>query len=55
MFFFVFFFAEGKSIPTELRNEEAALRRQIDLEDENTAGKWYYALSFFVFFFVFFL
>ncbi|KAI9107154.1 hypothetical protein K1719_021763 [Acacia pycnantha] len=28
---------EGKSIPTELRNEEAALRREIDLEDENTA------------------
>ncbi|CAL5201496.1 unnamed protein product [Lathyrus oleraceus] len=28
---------EGKPIPTELRNEEAALRRQIDLEDENTA------------------
>ena len=24
--------------PTELRNEEAALRREIDLEDENTAG-----------------
>ncbi|KAF3437466.1 hypothetical protein FNV43_RR20219 [Rhamnella rubrinervis] len=29
--------AEGKPIPTELRNEEAALRHQIDLEDENTA------------------
>ncbi|XP_058721774.1 uncharacterized protein LOC131593351 [Vicia villosa] len=28
---------EGKPIPTELRNEEATLRRQIDLEDENTA------------------
>ncbi|KAH7528066.1 hypothetical protein FEM48_Zijuj05G0032200 [Ziziphus jujuba var. spinosa] len=28
---------EGKPIPTELRNEEAALRHQIDLEDENTA------------------
>ncbi|KAL1317272.1 U3 small nucleolar ribonucleoprotein protein IMP4 isoform X2 [Arachis ipaensis] len=28
---------EGKPIPTELRNEEAALRREIDLEDENTA------------------
>lgn len=28
---------EGKPIPTELRNEEAALRRQIDLEDDHTA------------------
>ncbi|KAI5415168.1 uncharacterized protein LOC127138629 [Lathyrus oleraceus] len=28
---------EGKPIPAELRNEEAALRRQIDLEDQNTA------------------
>ncbi|CAM8981973.1 unnamed protein product [Rhodiola kirilowii] len=28
---------EGKPIPTELRNEEAALRHEIDLEDENTA------------------
>ncbi|KAG5049263.1 hypothetical protein JHK85_010366 [Glycine max] len=28
---------EAKPIPTELRNEEAALRRAIDLEDENTA------------------
>jgi U3 small nucleolar ribonucleoprotein protein IMP4 len=28
---------EGKPIPTELRNEEAQLRREIDLEDENTA------------------
>ncbi|KAK0573555.1 hypothetical protein LWI29_009808 [Acer saccharum] len=28
---------EGKPIPTELRNEEAALRAEIDLEDENTA------------------
>ncbi|KAK4380629.1 hypothetical protein RND71_002491 [Anisodus tanguticus] len=28
---------EGKPIPTELRNEEAALRKEIDLEDENTA------------------
>ncbi|XP_068664334.1 uncharacterized protein [Aristolochia californica] len=27
---------EGKPIPTELRNEEAALRKEIDLEDENT-------------------
>jgi len=46
-------FAEGKPIPTELRNEEAALRRQIDLEDENTAGKWCHALCFFMFFFSF--
>ncbi|KAJ7005068.1 U3 small nucleolar ribonucleoprotein IMP4-like [Populus alba x Populus x berolinensis] len=29
--------AEGKPIPTELRNEEAALRQEIDLDDENTA------------------
>lgn len=28
---------EGKPIPTELRNEEAELRHQIDLEDESTA------------------
>ncbi|KAL6125281.1 hypothetical protein ACLB2K_073340 [Fragaria x ananassa] len=28
---------EGKPIPTELRNEEAQLRQEIDLEDENTA------------------
>lgn len=28
---------EGKPIPTELRNEEAALRHEIDLEDEQTA------------------
>nr|GEY47579.1 U3 small nucleolar ribonucleoprotein protein IMP4 [Tanacetum cinerariifolium] len=28
---------EGKPIPTELRNEEAALRQEIDLEDDNTA------------------
>ncbi|ONH89481.1 hypothetical protein PRUPE_I005600 [Prunus persica] len=28
---------EGKTIPTELQNEEAELRREIDLEDENTA------------------
>lgn len=32
------FFPEGKPIPTELRNEEAALRQEIDLEDEQTAG-----------------
>ncbi|KAF5190236.1 U3 small nucleolar ribonucleoprotein imp4-like [Thalictrum thalictroides] len=29
---------EGKPIPTELRNEEAALRQEIDLEDEQTTG-----------------
>ncbi|KAK1316911.1 hypothetical protein QJS10_CPA05g00822 [Acorus calamus] len=28
---------EGKPIPTELRNEEAALRKEIDLEDDQTA------------------
>ncbi|KAJ3690507.1 hypothetical protein LUZ61_019671 [Rhynchospora tenuis] len=28
---------EGKPIPTELRNEESTLRREIDLEDEQTA------------------
>ncbi|GKF26425.1 hypothetical protein Tco_0082319, partial [Tanacetum coccineum] len=28
---------EGKPIPTELRNEEAALRQEIDLEDDKTA------------------
>lgn len=30
--------AERKPIPTELRNEEFALRQEIDLEDDNTAG-----------------
>lgn len=29
---------EGKPIPTELRNEELALRREIDLEDKDSAG-----------------
>lgn len=29
--------AEGKPIPTELRNEEAQLRNEIELEDDNTA------------------
>lgn len=33
--------AEGKPIPTELRNEEAALRHEIDLEDQNTAGSFF--------------
>ena len=35
-------FTEGKPIPTELRNEEAELRHQIELEDENTAGMLYF-------------
>lgn len=30
--------AEGKPIPTELRNEEADLRRQVELEDDNTGA-----------------
>lgn len=30
-------FAEGKPIPNELRKEEQALRRQVELEDDNTA------------------
>lgn len=29
---------EGKPIPTELRNEEHDLRRQIDLEDQERQG-----------------
>lgn len=29
---------EGKPIPTELRNEEHELRRQIDLEDQERQG-----------------
>lgn len=36
--------AEGKPIPTELRNEEAALRQEIDLEDENTASMFYFSV-----------
>ncbi|XP_024529370.1 U3 small nucleolar ribonucleoprotein protein IMP4 [Selaginella moellendorffii] len=28
---------EGKPLPTELRNDEASLRQEIDLEDDNTA------------------
>lgn len=31
---------EGKPIPTELRNEEATLRGEIDLEDEQTASQF---------------
>lgn len=57
-----FWWAEGKPIPTELRNEEAALRQQIDLEDEHTAGMlrrflvfktcfWYKARLFFCLFY----
>ncbi len=30
--------AEGKPIPTELRNDEARLRNAVELEDDNTAG-----------------
>lgn len=46
LFIIIFFcFAEGKPIPTELRNEEAALRREIDLEDENLAGILFFLLS----------
>lgn len=33
----VWFSAEGKPIPTELRREEAQLRHDIELEDDNTA------------------
>ena len=29
--------SEGKPIPNELRKEEGALRREIELEDDNTA------------------
>jgi hypothetical protein len=29
--------AEGKPIPTELRKEEAQLRKEVELEDDNTA------------------
>lgn len=41
------YFAEGKPIPTELRNEEAALRQEIDLEDENTAGIFFLVVLIF--------
>ena len=40
--------AEGKPIPTELRNEEAELRHQIDLEDESTAGMVFIYLFIFI-------
>lgn len=36
--------AEEKPIPTELRNEEAELRKEIDLEDEQTAGVFVFPL-----------
>lgn len=42
IYLFSFSLAEGKPIPTELRNEEAALRHEIDLEDENTAGNLFF-------------
>lgn len=29
--------AEGKPIPNELRSDEAQLRKQVELEDDNTA------------------
>ncbi len=29
--------AEGKPLPTELRRDEAKLRKQVELEDDNTA------------------
>ena len=44
-----FFLAEGKPIPTELRNEEAELRHQIDLEDESTAGMVFFFIYLFLF------
>lgn len=37
---------EGKPIPTELRNEEAKLRAEVDLEDEQTAGIFYFIINF---------
>ena len=35
---------EGKPIPTELRNEEHELRRQIDLEDQERQGELFLSL-----------
>lgn len=29
--------SEGKPLPTEVRNDEAKLRREVELEDDNTA------------------
>lgn len=43
---------EGKPIPTELRNEEAALRQEIDHEDQNTAGNFSINLSLFILLFL---
>lgn len=37
LYFFLVIMAEGKPIPTELRREEAELRHQVELEDDNTA------------------
>jgi U3 small nucleolar ribonucleoprotein protein IMP4 len=31
------FHAEGKPIPSELRREEGQLRKEVELEDDNTA------------------
>lgn len=33
----MFVSTEGKPIPNELRSEEAQLRKQVELEDDNTA------------------
>jgi len=35
----------GKPIPTELREEEAELRHQIELEDEKSAVPWSVSFS----------
>lgn len=45
--FFFFFCEEGKPIPTELRNEEAALRKEIDFDDEMTEGNFFFFGLFF--------
>lgn len=48
----VFFLCEdGKPIPTELRNEEAALRKEIDFDDEMTEGNIFFLVCFFSFWF----
>ena len=36
-FCFVYCRAEGKPIPTELRKDEQQLRKEVELEDDNTA------------------
>ncbi|KAK0573879.1 hypothetical protein LWI29_014998 [Acer saccharum] len=38
-------FSEGKPIPTELWNEEAALHEETDIEDKNTADSEFYGKS----------